>query len=126
VLVRFTAMSLSGSLAMYLGEAVDAIREKLAQHRLSPRKTLWVTILKQIAKQDAFDGHYADTVLEVIRAFLKPLDDKTIISLWRETETGMCDDTDDDCLFPDCCRMDVEMELLQEITNLAWEEAKDR
>jgi hypothetical protein len=111
---------------MYLAEAVDAIREKLAQHRLSGRKTLWATILKQIAKQDTFDGHLADTILEVIRSFLKPLDDETIISLWRETETGMCDDTDDDCLFPDCCRMDLDMELLQEITNLAWEEAKDR
>ena len=101
---------------MYLTEAVDEIREKLLQHRLSGRKTLWATILKQIAKQNAFDGHYADTILEAIRAFLKPRDDKTIISLWRETETGMGDDTDDECLFPDCCRM----ELLQQITDLAW------
>jgi hypothetical protein len=37
---------------MYLAEAVDAIREKLVQHRLPGRKTLWATILKQIAKQD--------------------------------------------------------------------------
>src|SRR4051794_897937 len=110
---------------MYLTEAVDAIREKLVQHRLSSRTTLWSTILKEIAKQDAFDGKYAGTILEAIRAFLKPLDDKTIIFLWRETETGMCDDTEDDGLFPDCCRMDPEMELLQENTNLAWEEAKD-
>ena len=93
---------------MYLTEAVDEIREKLVQHRLSGRKTLWATILKQIAKQDAFDGHHADTILEAIRAFLKPLDDKTIISLWRETETGMGDETDDECLFADCCRMDLD------------------
>ena len=103
---------------MNLTEAVDAIREKLVQYRLTEGKTLWATILKQIAKQDAFDGQYADTILEAIRAFLKPLEDKTILSLWRETETGMCDNTDDDCLFPDCCRMDLEMELLQEITKL--------
>lgn len=111
--------------AVYLTEAVDEIREKLVQHRLAPRRFLWATMLKQIAKQDSFDGHCADTILEAIRALLKPLDDKVIVSLWRQTETGMCDDTEDDCLFPDCCRMDLEMELLQQITDLAWEEAKD-
>ena len=111
---------------MYLSEAVDAIREKLVQHRLPGRKTLWATILKQIAKQDAFDGAYADTVLEVIRSFLRPLGAPTIISLWRETEVGMCVETLDDRLFPDDLRMDVEMELLQQVTDLAWEEANDR
>jgi hypothetical protein len=111
---------------MYIPEVVNDIREKLVQHRLSGKKTLWSTILKQIAKQDSFDGQYADTILEAIRSFLRPLDDKTIISLWRQTETGMGDDTDDECLFPNCCRMDLEMELLQEVTALAWDEAKDR
>jgi hypothetical protein len=109
---------------VYLPEAIDEIREKLVQHRLSGTKTLWVTILKQVAKQDSLDGQYADTILEATRAFLKPLDDKTIISLWRESETGMRHDTNDDCLFPDCCRMDLEMELLQQITDLAWWEAE--
>jgi hypothetical protein len=78
---------------VYLTEVVAEIRAKLVQHRLSGRKTLWATILKQIAKQDAFDGQYTNTILEVIRAFLKPLDDKMLISLWRQTETGMADDT---------------------------------
>jgi len=110
---------------MYIPEAVDVIREKLVTHRLSGRKTLWSTILKQIAKKDSFEGKYADTILETIRSFLKPLNDQTIISLWRQTETGMGDDTDDECLFPDCCRTDLEMELLKEITDLAWAEAKD-
>jgi hypothetical protein len=109
---------------MYISEAVDAIRDTLVQHRLSGKQTLWSTILKQIAKQDCFDGQYADTILEAIRAFLKPLDDKSIISLWRETETGMCDDTADECLFPGCCRMDLEMEILHQTTDLAWWEAE--
>ena len=47
-------------------------------------------------------------------------------STWRETEVGMCDETEDDRLFPDDLRMDLETELLQQITALAWEEAKDR
>ncbi|MEI7684812.1 MAG: hypothetical protein WCL32_07270 [Planctomycetota bacterium] len=109
---------------MYLSQAVDEIRDTLVQHRLSGRKALWSTILKQIAKQNSFDGHYADTILDAIRAFLKPLDDKTIISLWRETETGMCDETEDECLFPECCRIDLEMEILHQTTELAWWEAE--
>jgi hypothetical protein len=110
---------------MYIPEAVDVIREKLVQHRLSGRKMLWSTILKQIRKQDAFDGAYVDTILGIIRAFLKELDDKTAISLWRNTESGWADDTEDDHLFPFQVRMDLEMELLQEITSLAWDEAKE-
>jgi hypothetical protein len=110
--------------AVYLTEAVDEIREKLIQQRLTRRRNLWATIVKQIAKQDSFDGHYADTILEAIRALLKPFDDETIISLWRETEVGMCDDADDDCLFPFSCRMDLEMEILQQTTDLAWWEAE--
>jgi hypothetical protein len=74
---------------MHFWEAVDVVREELVQHRLSGRKTLWSTILKQIAKQDSFDGHYVDVILEAIRSFLKPLNDQTIISLWRQTATGM-------------------------------------
>jgi hypothetical protein len=110
---------------MYLHQAVDAVRERLIQHRLLGRKTLWATILKQIAKQNSFDGHHADTILEAIRSLLKPLDDQTIISLWRQTDTGMDDEAEDDCLLPECVRIDLEMELLQEITDLAWEEAKN-
>jgi len=110
---------------MYIPQAVDVIREELVRHRLSGRKTLWSTILKQIAKKDSFEGQYADTILEVIRSFLKPLDDKTIISLWRQTETGMGNEAEDDCIFPACARMDLEMELLKEITDLAWAEAKE-
>ena len=111
---------------MDLTEAADAIREKLIEHRISRRNNLWSTILKQIKKQDSFDGHYADTILEIIRSFLSRLDDKTAIGLWRTTETGFADDTEDDYLFPDSIRIDLEMELLKAVTDLAWNEAKER
>jgi hypothetical protein len=52
---------------MELTEATDAIREKLLEHRIFRTANLWSTILQQIRKQDAFDGHYADTILEIIR-----------------------------------------------------------
>src|SRR5947209_531554 len=93
--------------AMYLSEAVDEIREKLVKHRLAPRKFLWRTILKQIAKQDCFDGAYADTIQKMIQALLRPLDD-AIISLWRETEVGMCNENEADRTFADGLRSDVE------------------
>jgi hypothetical protein len=70
---------------MELTEAADAIRGKLIEHRISRTALLWSTILKQIKKKDAFDGQYADTILEIIRSFLKQLDDKTAIALWRTT-----------------------------------------
>ena len=110
---------------MELTEAADAIREKLIEHRISRTANLWSTILKQIRKQDAFDGQYVDTILEIIRSFLSQLDDETSIALWRTTEAGFADDTEDDCLFPDSIRMDLEMELLKAVTDLAWNEAKE-
>ena len=80
---------------MYLSEAVDAIREKWVGHRLSGRKHLWATILKEIAKQDAFDGNYVDVILEIIESFLKPLDEETLIALWKQTETGLADEMEE-------------------------------
>ena len=84
---------------------------------------MWRTILKQIAKQDCFDGAYADTMQKIIQVLLRPLDDATIISLWRETEVGMCNENEADRYFTDDLRYDVEMEILQQITDMAWYEA---
>ena len=110
---------------MALAEATDAIRKKLIEHRLSRSASLWSTILKQIRTQDSFDGIYADTILEIIRLFVSRLDDPTTIGIWRTTEAGFADDTDDDCLFPDSIRIDLEMELLKAVTDLAWNEASE-
>jgi hypothetical protein len=105
-------------------DAADAMREKLIEHRISRTANLWSTILKQIRKQDSFDGEHVDKILEIIRSFLSQLDDKTAIGLWRTTEAGFADDTDDDYLFPDSIRIDLEMEFLKALTDLAWNEAK--
>ncbi len=110
---------------MDLTEAADLIREMLIEHRISRTVRLWSTILKQIRKQDGFDGQYADTILEIIRSFLSRLDDQTAIVLWMTTEAGFGDDTEHDCLFPDSIRIDLEMELLKAVTDLAWNEAKE-
>ena len=110
---------------MELTEAVEAIREKLIEHRISGKANLWSTILKQIKKQNPFDGNHADTILEIIRSFLSKLDDQTAIGFWRTTEAGFADETDDDYLFPDSVRIDLEMELLKAVTDLAWNETKE-
>ena len=110
---------------MELAEAAEDIRERLIKHRISQRANLWSTILKQIRNQDSFDGQFADALLETIRSFLNQLDDQTAIGLWRTTEAGFGDETEDDYLFPDCVRLDLEMELLKAVTDLAWNEARE-
>jgi hypothetical protein len=111
---------------MNLSAAVDEIREKLVKHRLAPRIFLWRTILKQIAKQDSFEGLLENPIMEVIRSFLRSLDDATIISLWRGTEVGMCNETEADRYFTDDLRYDMEMEILQQLMDMAWYEATGR
>jgi hypothetical protein len=110
---------------MDLIEAADGIRERLIAHRISRRTNVWSKMLTQIRKQDCFDGEYAETIQEVIRSFLSQLDDQIAIQLWRTTEAGFTDDTEDDCLFPDHIRMDLEMEILKGVTDLAWHEARE-
>lgn len=85
---------------------------------------MWTTILGQIGKQDAFDGKLADTILEIIRDFLEGLDGETINSLWEETDMGMQSECEAEELHPDEVRQDLSMELLDEVTRLAWEKAK--
>lgn len=111
---------------MHLSEAIWAVREKLMEHRISRTADLWSTILEQVAEQDSFDGRLTDTILDLIRSYLGRLDDQTTIALWRTTEAGFADDTEVDCLFPDSIRMELEMELLKGVTDLAWDEARGR
>jgi len=110
------------SLSFYA--AVEDIREAAMEHRLpGPRKeVLWATILAQVAKSDTCDGSLADLLLEIIRDYLKKPADQDIVAMWLETETG--GGADPEVLLPDCVRIDLEMELLAEVTRVAWEEAK--
>ncbi|MGO9469703.1 MAG: hypothetical protein ACLQVF_36835 [Isosphaeraceae bacterium] len=111
---------------MDLTEAADAIREMLIEYRISRTAKLWSTVLKQITKRDGFNRQYVDTILEIIRSFLSGLDDQTAIGLWRTTDPGFAEESEDNWLFPDCIRIDLEMELLKAVTDLAWTEAKEK
>ena len=104
--------------------AVDDIREAATEHRLpaSKRKFLWSTILAQVASSDICDGSLADLLLDIIRDHLKRPSDEEIISMWLETETGGGDDPEE--LLADCVPIDLETELLAEVTRVAWQEAR--
>jgi hypothetical protein len=112
------------SLSFYT--AVDDIREAATQHRLpgSNKKFLWATILAQVAKSDMCDRLLADLLLDIIRDYLNRPSDVEIISMWLETEAGGGDDPEE--LLADCVRIDLEMELLAEVTRVAWDEARPR
>jgi hypothetical protein len=73
---------------------VKDIREAAIKHVIPARRTkfLWATILAQVAKKDACDGSLGDLLLEIIGVCLKKLQDKAILSLWLQTETGGGDD----------------------------------
>lgn len=107
--------------------ATDDIRQAAIEHRLpgtERKKFLWATILSQVAKRDCCDGALADLLLEITRDYLKKSSDEDIIAMWLETETGGGDDPEE--LLADCVRIDLEMELLAEVTRVAWEEARPR
>jgi hypothetical protein len=106
--------------------AVDDIRETATEYRLpgSNKKFLWATILAQVAKSDMCDDLLSDLPLDIIRDYLKRPTAQEIISMWLETETGGGADPEE--LLADCARLDLEMELLAEVTRAAWEEARPK
>ncbi len=75
-------------------------------------------------KKQCFDHRYAEAIIKCIGSLLAKLDDKTVIAMWREAETGLAEQMEDEELVPDCVRMDLEMELLEAVTESAYEEAK--
>ena len=107
-----------------LTAAIELIRQDAIAHPVVAKKgDLWSTMLSQIKTSDSIDGKHADTLQEIIATFLGQLDDGSVIALWAETETGQADHDDLESLVADYVRMALEMELLDEVTKLAWEEA---
>ena len=103
---------------MYLTDTIDTIREKLLA------AGLWTTILEQIRKQKSLDGTLSDAIQEVIDSFLEALNQDSMNSIWEETDTGMQREYGAEEIGPDEAEQDLRMELLDEVTKLAWEEAR--
>ncbi len=110
---------------MVLDEAIDMIRSAARRHAVPrgkrSRRNLWDTVIAQMAEQNSFDGEFADTFSDLIREFLAGLSDETVIDLWCQTESGMGDDPEEQ--IAECVRIELEDELLHEVTKTAWEEA---
>jgi len=110
---------------MNLIQALDAIREEARRIQLSIGADLWSAIIRQLREENCFNQRYADAIEEIIGSIVSRLDDATVTAMWRETETGIADNAEDEDLFPDSVRMDLEVELLDEVVNLAHRIAFD-
>lgn len=88
------------------------------------RVDLWTAMTLQISSRDSCGGAYIHIIMELINKHLKKLKEKTIRSLWKETETGIKNQLDDEGLSTDSLCTDLEMELLELITNRAWNDAE--
>ena len=88
------------------------------------RVDVWTAMTLQISSRDSCDGAYIDIIMELINKHLKELKEKTIRSLWKETETGIMNQLDDEGFSANSLCTDLEMELLELITNSAWNDAE--
>ena len=106
-------------------DAVEDIDEKLREQAdpADSKLDVWSTIISQVSERDSFDGSYCDIIEKVISDYLTGLDDEIKRQLWAETETGLSSDSDAQSFLIDSIEMDLEMELLDEVTRCAWDEA---
>lgn len=113
-------------MSIHLYEVVQNIIGVLKNHQapIGSNVDIWEKILSQIRERDSFNASYCDVIQDVISDYLKKLDDDSKRYIWKETETG-CKDNDSDVqdIYIDSISMDLEQELLDEITRYAWDEA---
>jgi len=104
--------------------AVEDIREAAMKHQLPgpEKKLLWATIVSQFAESPSCDGALVDLLEKIIQDYVEKLADEDVIAIWLETEAGGGDDPE--TLYADSVRMDLEVELLEEVTRVACDEAK--
>ena len=83
----------------------------------------WNKVISQISERDYLDSSYCDIIEKFISVYLDKLDDDSKRHLWTETETGGWNShlaVQD--IHIDSIEMDLEVELLDEITRYAWDE----
>ena len=88
------------------------------------RVDVWTAMTLQISSKDSCDWTYVSIIMKLINKHLKELKEKTIRSLWKETETGIKHLLDDEGFLADSLLTDLEMELLDLITKSAWDDAE--
>ncbi len=112
-------------MVIHLYEAVQDIIEQLEiQSDPADNKTsVWNKVISQISERDYLDSSYCDIIEKFISVYLDKLDDDSKRHLWTETETGGWNShlaVQD--IHIDSIEMDLEVELLDEITRYAWDE----
>lgn len=84
---------------------------------------VWSKIVAQISERDSLDASYCEIVEKGISDYLNKLDDDAKRQLWTETESGLGSDAEAQDFLIDSIEMELEMELLDEVTQYAWHEA---
>ncbi len=112
-----------------LFEAVDAIRQA-ANDQIAPgfkRAKLWPRIARQFGRQQGYcDMSLVNKLEFLIETYVERLDDKSVVSIWKERRRGWLDEENAERHFVDCLRQDITMELLRELTELAASEAEEK
>ena len=112
-------------MADYLYETIHDIVQELENKPCSENgnTNLWKAIVTQIAERDCLDGSYLTIIQDLISSYLGKLCDEGKISIWEETESFLNNKVDSQYI-PYHIDMDLEVELLDEITRYAWDEVK--
>jgi hypothetical protein len=104
--------------------AHDIIEELNAQADPKDEKVdIWSKIVSQVSERNSFDASYCEFIEKAISDYLNKLNDDAKRQFWTETETGLSSDIDAQDFLIDSIEMDLEMELLDEITRHACDEA---
>ena len=107
---------------MTLHHAAFQIIEKLdAVAHGDKKKSVWSIITEHIKESDSFNARYIDCIEKEICSFIKTLTDQEKITLYHETEAAMADPPENTSPVISRIVMDLGMELLETITDKAWE-----
>ncbi|RKY10626.1 MAG: hypothetical protein DRP56_00505 [Planctomycetota bacterium] len=107
---------------MTLHHAAFQIIEKLdAVVHGDKKKSVWNIITEHIKGSDSFNARYIDCIEKEICSYIKTLTDQGKIALYNETEVAMAEPLENTSPVINSIVMDLGMELLETITDEAWE-----
>jgi hypothetical protein len=106
-------------------DAVWDIEDELMKIPFTKNKSVWEGIINEIKKKRTIAYKYIEIIEAEISKYLKTLKDEDKKSIYRETETCMLNQDEDEIeLYTvDSIEMDLENELLSELIDNAYEEA---
>ncbi|MFH1699550.1 MAG: hypothetical protein ABIE07_03090 [Candidatus Zixiibacteriota bacterium] len=85
---------------------------------------IWDMVVYQIKKKDSIEGVYYDLTQNVVNDNISKLKNEEII-IWKETESGINRDYEPEDVPIDSLKLDLEEEIMDEITNIAWHEIEN-